>query len=217
MTRYVVVDTEATGLADDADIIEIAAVAEDKTFFHELIHTDKTIDFDAMGAHHITPAMLEDARPRNTVYQRVDSMINGRILVAHFAQFDKKFFPPHMEWICTYKCARHIFPDMDSYKNQTLRYALGVDVTDMPAEAGGLAHRALYDAWVTYKIFQVMLDEYSLDDLLTLTQKPVLLKKVGFGKHGGELWSEVPKSYLRWVTKQDFDEDVMYTANHYLE
>lgn len=40
-----------------------------------------------------------------------------------------------------------------------------------------------------------------------------------FGKHKGTLWSQVPRDYLDWVVnKSDFtDEDVLYTARHYLE
>jgi exodeoxyribonuclease X len=45
----------------------------------------------------------------------------------------------------------------------------------------------------------------------------LLLRRVGFGKHRGEPWSEVPSDYLSWVVgKPDMSEDVKFTAQHYL-
>jgi exodeoxyribonuclease X len=39
------------------------------------------------------------------------------------------------------------------------------------------------------------------------------LVNVGFGKHRGMKWTDVPGDYLDWmITKGDFNEDVMHTA-----
>jgi hypothetical protein len=81
-----------------------------------------------------------------------------------------------------------------------------------------MAHRSLYDAWVTSKLLERCM-EFSGEGLLELaelTKKPLLLNKVRFGKHRDELWSDVPKSYLRWVLSQDFDDDVKNTAEFHL-
>jgi uncharacterized protein (DUF3820 family) len=51
-----------------------------------------------------------------------------------------------------------------------------------------------------------------------LSSSPILFKKVGFGRHFGQLWSEVPRDYLRWILDQkDFDPDTRYTALHYFK
>ena len=47
---------------------------------------------------------------------------------------------------------------------------------------------------------------------------PALLAKVGFGKHRGKRWSEVPADYLQWLVKSDMDDrNVRATAKHYLK
>jgi DNA polymerase-3 subunit epsilon len=56
-----------------------------------------------------------------------------------------------------------------------------------------------------------LLQERTLDELLRLSTKAVVLKKVGFGKHFGRLWTEVPEDYLGWGARQDFDPDVKFT------
>jgi exodeoxyribonuclease X len=85
-------------------------------------------------------------------------------------------------------------------------------------------HRALPDALVTAVILDRMIDtlrsiytvEGAIDELVRLTITPVLLKKVRFGRHYDSLWSDVPRDYLWWILDQDFDEDVQYTARHWL-
>lgn len=216
-------DTETTGFDHQTNsLVEFAAVTEDRQVWaHSLLKPKHPISFGAMATHHITEDMVADAPEAegwlDTVFFRGD----GYGLVFHNAGFDTNFLPLWMrEWpvVCTWRCAMHLFPDAESHSNQSLRYELGLDVSDMPAEAGGLAHRALYDAWVTSHLYQRIREVSGLDfdGLAELTKKPVLLKKVRFGKHVGELWEDVPKSYLRWMLGQDFDEDTMHTARYYL-
>ena len=45
-----------------------------------------------------------------------------------------------------------------------------------------------------------------------LSTKAVVLRKVGFGKHFGSLWADVPLDYLEWCARQDFDPDVKFTV-----
>ena len=59
-----------------------------------------------------------------------------------------------------------------------------------------------------------LLTERSIEELLKLSKKAVVLKKVGFGKHFGMLWADVPGSYLEWASRQDFDPDIKFTVQH---
>lgn len=221
MRQVIVIDTETTGFdAATNSLVEFAAVLEDR-WFHSLVKPTTSISFGAMATHHITPDMVEDAPPLSDVLGAVISPDDDVVLVAHNAEFDKSFMPEELrekDWICTWRCALHIYPDAESHSNQSLRYELGLDVSDLPPEAGGMAHRALYDAWVTKKLYErIVLDsEKSLQELIELTKAPVLQKKVRFGKHANQLWSDVPKDYLRWVVRQDFDRDVLHTAEFHL-
>ena len=78
-------------------------------------------------------------------------------------------------------------------------------------------HRALYDIIVTREIFKALLVFRPLDELIHISNNPVLLTKVSFGKHKGSTWDKVDKGYLSWVVRQeDMNEDVRYTAEYYL-
>lgn len=205
----------------DDEVVEVAAVWQGiGRFEHSLIKPTKKIAFDAMAVHHITESMVHSAPD-------LDNVIEGwftpdgtdLVFAAHNAQFDKEFLPEWMRskpWICTYKCALHLFPDAVKHSNQSLRYELNLHVGDIPDAAGLLPHRALYDAWVTSKLLERMLRLKTTEQLIALTTTPVLLKKVAFGKHRGETWDQLPYGYLKWVTSQDFDDDVMYTADYHL-
>jgi exodeoxyribonuclease X len=65
---------------------------------------------------------------------------------------------------------------------------------------------------MTAHILCRLLAERSVDELLKLSTKAVVLKKVGFGKHRGQLWTDVPDSYLTWASGQDFEPDVKFTV-----
>ena len=111
--------------------------------------------------------------------------------------------------------ALSLFPDAPAHSNQVLRYWL--DLRDPPAEAGDLAHRALYDAWTTAFLFERFLEDLTVAQMVKISANPALLPRLGFGKHAGIPLSEVPKDYLVWIVGQDFDEDVRFTAQHYLD
>ena len=50
------------------------------------------------------------------------------------------------------------------------------------------------------------------DRLLELTRQPALLRRVPFGKHRSQLWSEVPPNCLDWAAWQDWDNsDLAHT------
>jgi exodeoxyribonuclease X len=220
MTNIWTIDTETTGFDPLTNsVVEFATVDKIGDYHHSLIKPEHKISFGAMATHHITEEMVADAPTLESVIDYCCGPEDDIVFAAHNAAFDKAFLPKWMQekpWICTYRLAMHLLPDAESHKNMSLAYEFGLDWSDMPAEAGVLAHRALYDAWVTQKLLEFLAKDRSVEELIYLSTAPILLKKVGFGKHFGELWSEVPQSYLSWITKQDFDGDVLHTARHYM-
>ena len=52
---------------------------------------------------------------------------------------------------------------------------------------------------MTAHILARLLAERAVDELVELSKAPVLLRKVSFGKHYGESWSDVPTDYLDWI------------------
>ena len=147
------------------------------------------------------------------------------LYAAHNADFDRgfigSFLSQDVPWLCTWRCALHLFPEAQSHSNQALRYTLrGVDEDvkeSMPL--GASPHRALYDATTTAFLLQRMLLDHTIEELLALQEQPVLQRTVRFGKHRGVPWDSVPIDYCKWILRADppFDRDVQHTARHYLE
>jgi exodeoxyribonuclease X len=154
-------------------------------------------------------------------------MLDADYLVAHQASFERQWLDPLLHaareylahdstftmprWICTKKCARHVWPDLPSHSNQVLRYALPIagctdDELDPP-------HRALPDALVTSRVLEALLSHLSLEEMADITARPQAFKRLPFGKHKGEPVSTVPAGYLKWmIDSGERDPDMIHTA-----
>lgn len=223
----VTIDTETTGIDPAVDkIVELAAVWDDpqdgRWEISELCNPGIDIPAPAMAVHHITDEMVSLSEPPEIVLNDLLLQIGSEdlVFVAHNAEFDKGMVGAiykklkEKPWICTWRCAMHLWPDAPSHSNQALRYWLHLS----PVVPEGLyPHRALYDTIVTRALLDKMLETHTLEQLIELTNTPVLIKTVRFGKHRGMLWEDVPRDYLSWVARQsDMDEDVRHTAKHWL-
>ncbi len=80
------------------------------------------------------------------------------------------------------------------------------------------SHRALPDAYVTAHLLRRLLDERTVDQLLTISRYPALLRKMNFGKHKGMSFADAPADYLEWIRdKSDMNEDTKFTAKYWLQ
>ncbi len=147
------------------------------------------------------------------------------ILVAHNVKFDagmleREGIQPD-KTICTVKLARHLDPEgkIPKYNLQYLRYFLGINIK-------ATAHDALGDILVLEKLFERLLvkmkentDAGTVEDkMIEISNNPVLLSRMYFGKHKGLHFRDIPKDYLQWLSKQDnLDEDMRYTVENYLK
>jgi len=220
-----VIDFETTGMTATDEPVEVgwSDLRFDRPtlnssvshYASELINPGRPIPPEAMAVHHITDAMVKDAPKKAGVFAEVFTD-EPDYFAAHNARFDRQFAPKTRQpWVCTYKASYRLWPNAAGHSNQYLRYWLGLDVglahTDLP-------HRAGPDALVTAQLLRLMLARgMRVTDAAEWTEQPVLLYRVSFGKHAGALWEEVPLDYLQWMTtKGDFDEDAMFTAQHWL-
>jgi len=238
-----VIDTETSGLSPAAGhaVVELAAVAltcDDQTWhlghhpFSTLVAPGRRLSPEAQAVHHLRDEELRSAPHLPQAIAQLkqhfsvkDLPVPQRFLAAHNAAFDRSFLEghlPHARWLCTMRCARHLFPNSPGYSNQVLRYYLGLDAAvraALPSQSLQ-PHRAMYDAITTAVLLRHMLATHTLADLLALQDRPVLQRKVRFGKYRGQEWSAVPKDYLQYVLRQNgpggFDADIMHTANYYL-
>jgi exodeoxyribonuclease X len=223
--EVVVLDTETTGDGPEDEMIELGLVHLGESFEitgwgSSLVRSDVMMKPEARAAHHIHPEDVAKAPPVEEVLGRLWARSTTHV-VAHNAPFDRMYVAKavagaeDLQWICTWRCARHLWQNAPKFSNQCLRYWIGISC-EPPDEH---PHRALYDAWVTAHIFQHMLRYEPIDRLVELSTRPVLLQRVTFGKHKGLTWQELARSnrdYIRWILKQeDFDEDTEYTARYW--
>lgn len=152
--------------------------------------------------------------------------------------------PEHDEggWIAVHR-GRHLWPTLDRYGNQYLRYLHKLDIHQSIRSRP--MHRAYPDAFVTACLLKFELSVMeelkpeieTIEQLIDWISNPFLLHRITFGKYGpkgtenpgpkGRLWSDVPTGYLEWLSEQwekslrkgekvDADADTMFTVRHYL-
>lgn len=227
--RLRVIDYETTGVPEDAgaEVIELAYVDVDPV---ALSITDRWQSFakpvgpippQVKAVHHI---LEEDVAGAPAIRELWPLLFQGcapqDILVAHNAAFEQHFHKGDgRAWIDTYKCALVVWPDAPAHSNQVLRYWLKLDhATGFDRAAAMPPHRALPDAYVTAHVLIRLLQESTIEEMVGISAAPVLLRRIGFGKHRGLLFSEAPADYLRWIVdKAEFDADVTATARYWLD
>lgn len=239
MSTILAVDTETANVG--GGICEVAYVAVCTThlkitgYAHSLINPQQDFDAVCRAAHHIRPD--EVANSPTLADWMGDNFPSDRLIAAHNAAFDKEHLgetTPEGKhaYLCTWRLAQHLYPDAPRFTNQILRYYLDLDVSDMPEEAGGIVHRALYDTWCTAKMVLRMLEdcaplakegETPVQTLERLSNTPVVQVNFMFGnKHRGKTWEQVARedrSYLYFMRDKckDLDESTKHTLGIWLD
>ena len=224
--RYLIIDTETTGLVAETDrVVELAAHSVDLAtgtvtpVFDQLINPGRPIPPEASAIHHLVDADVASAPPMEQVWADFAPVLAQHdALVAHNAHFDRGFLPPTAEpWICTLRLARHLWPEAPQHTNQVLRYWLGLQV-DAPHP-----HRALDDTRVTAALFQALAPALARtvqlstpDDVERWAERLIAFPKVPLGKYKDESWTAVPADYLRWALKNWEDPDLLWNVRRAL-
>lgn len=220
-----VIDLETTGTdpEEGAEIIEIAGVdvllengqGQIIKAQSSFVRPENPIPPETSAIHHIIDDDVKGAMPWSMV--RMD-YVGADAYCAHNAKFERSFVDPLRKsdkpWICTYKLAMACFPDAPTHSNQGLRYLWGIH--DIPGWATraelNQAHRALPDTLVTAMHLIEFAKRYSFEEMVRISNSPILLSKIRFGKYAGERWSDLPDDYLSWMSdKGGWDEDVAHT------
>lgn len=231
--RIFVVDCETDNKdAAQAAPVEIAAlelVVRDgqlrrRALSSTLVNPGRAIDVRAMAVHHITDAMVKNAPSIDEAFGWLDSHVPwDALVVAHHAEYDLAVLTVLKErrWLCTERLAHHLYPDAPAFKNDVLRYWLGLkcDTSGLPS------HRAPTDVVVTGALLAKEISGYStlipgelgvdveVDALCEFAAKPYLWQRMPFGKHRDSLISEVPQSYFTWAFDNisDLSDDLRHT------
>lgn len=177
MKRAIYFDTETTGTRPESDrIIELAAYDPVyKRTFEQLINPGIAIPQDAMNIHQISDSMVKDAPTFKEAMEEFLLFCEGDIaLVAHnLINFDLPFLeaecrraqiqlPNDWAYIDSLIWARRYRKDLPRHSLQFLRKIYGI-----PANQ---AHRALNDVVVLHEIFQLMIDDLRIDQVLALLE-----------------------------------------------
>ena len=90
-SNYVVIDTETTGLTENAEIIEIAIVnMRGEVLLNTLVKPTQPIPPEVTDINHITDEMVADAPTWTEVYSRVKNIIAGRKWLAWNSSFNAR-------------------------------------------------------------------------------------------------------------------------------
>lgn len=234
-----VIDTETTGLDPaSASICEVAYqdMLPDGSYleqFQSLIDPLMPIPPEASAVHHLTDddvrgkPMWSAIKPKCAVFSgqmNVEEFTANfePVYVAHNAEFDAKFTQLQGRWLCTYRLAKHLWPDAPGHKNDVLRYWLKLEV-DTPKDTA--SHRAMADVMVTAALLKRALvevrerwkDVETIDQLIRKVSGPCLLKIVPFKSANGVEFRHAEWSLLRWIIdRQAGGEDVVYSAEQEL-
>lgn len=216
-TRFVVADTETTGLDPETDkVIELAmrnwSVDPSMKWpdrYESLFDPKVKIPPVAMATHHITNAMLEGSPSLESEEEKIVAFVGDAPLIAYNASFDCSMMACLQDkvWIDVQRLAMHVwhlgqenadgFPLM-SFKQQELRYWLGY------YEVDGDAHRADADIQVTGLVWnagiQHLLDQGLPDDyevFLAYLSSPIQHKTIPFGPFSRKRPDELELDQIR--------------------
>ena len=209
--KLLFIDTETTGLNEEDRVFQVA-YEFDGVEYNELFKPVIPICIEAMETTHFTNNDVAD-KPVFTdseMEKHLEEIFanSENIFIAHNAKFDVKMLEKENlkvgPVIDTLKIAQFLDPHakLGAYRLQYLRYALDLEVKNAQA------HDALGDIRVLKALFvrlyeKMLVDsnpEEVIEKMVKISSEPVLIKKINFGKHKGNLVSDVAatdKGYLQ--------------------
>ena len=222
-------DTETTGVEEEDRICQLAYKTDQGHQVNELFKPPLPIKIGAMAIHHVTEKMVA-SKPAFANSQAQANLMQlleapNSLVVAHNAEYDLGMLVKEgiqvPRYICTLKLSRSldINGEMESHKLQYLRYYYGMEIDAQ-------AHDAWGDVLVLEKLFVLLWQKFNeifftpeeiYNEMIRITLNPVLIPKIVFGKHKGLYFRDLPKDYLQWIVGQDFNKDVLYTAQYWLQ
>jgi DNA polymerase III epsilon subunit family exonuclease len=223
---FAVVDVETTGTDPSIDaVVEVAVLRMrgGKTIdrFSSLVNPGRPIPARAAAIHHISDEMVAEKPTLVELTPILRERTDDSVIVAHNAPFDLSFLPmlAGRPAVCTLRLARHLVPELPTFRLQALRDSLHLPSASSPADA----HRAFADTDLTATLFLELLARYSercrgsddLDALIALSAAPIAYRSFPFGKHRNVNLDAVPPDYLEWILRTEnppFDRDIRYSA-----
>lgn len=207
------IDVETTGFPPNAGVCEIGWT--DVTISENGFHIGETVSFltnpgmpigaKAQEVHGISDAMVAGAEPYALGFKR--AMEGADAFCAHNAEFEQNWFSGGGKpFLCSYKIALVLSPDVPNHKNGTLPGHLGLELD--PERCQPL-HRAGPDTYITANLLAHYLNIASLSDLIAISAGARRITKMPFGKHAGVAIANLPTDYMRWAVDNLSAKDVV--------
>ncbi|EPI9076012.1 3'-5' exonuclease [Yersinia enterocolitica] len=169
--NYLILDTETTGLGDDAEIIEISIIdCTGKILLDTLVKPLKAIPAAATAIHGITNEMVADAPTWRDIHYQFMVLTNDRTLLIYNALFDSRLiFQTVAASNCQLSGKKYIFDAecvMESYaeyygqrdqkRNKFKWQRLSNAAEQQDVVTDGTPHRALADCKTTLGVIRAM-------------------------------------------------------------
>lgn len=207
--RYHVLDTETASLT--GGVAEIAWLVIDKDLnIHDQqchrVNPGRPIEPGAQEIHGISDADVAHCPPLSEIAKLLPENIT---VIGHNCSFDVRMIKGDIsvgDSLCTLSLSRQFIKGTLNHKLPTLKQALGLSEQ--------ASHTALGDCLTVLDLLKVILplSGRSLDQLISVANKPKIIHRITFGKHKGQLINTLPPSYRRWFLEQkDIDKDLRYT------
>jgi len=203
--RYIVFDTETTGIDPDRQAVEFAMLEINENLevvgeASSLLNVTVPISAEAQAVHGISHEMLKDCLfVEEWVEQNLGGPLEGDVvLIGHRVDFDKPLFAPFgnvVHTLDTLTYAFEYFPEAPNKKLDTLKECLGLP-------GGGLSHRAMADALTCHQLLG-KIKEVTGRSLHELATTPFTVHYCPWGKHAGTLLVELPRGYRQWMLGLD--------------
>jgi DNA polymerase-3 subunit epsilon len=128
--RYVILDTETTGVTSFDEVIQIGVIDPLGTVLLDHLvkpARKKQISSEAMAIHRITMAMLANKPLYSQIAGMLESVVRGRTVITYNAEFDRRLlmqsaefaggFVPPEPWECAMLQYSQFVGDWDTYRN----------------------------------------------------------------------------------------------------
>lgn len=162
-----ILDTETTGLDDQAEIVELAVVAcSGETLLQTLVKPTRPIPPGVTEIHGITDAMVADAPDWPEVQAKLLQILEGRQLVIWHADYDLRLIEqsaashgieaPALEAECAQSVYKHFWQEPGEDPGSVRRQRLTKAAAQQGVEITGQEHRAEVDCLTTRGVILAM-------------------------------------------------------------
>ena len=238
------IDTETTWIEQEDVIIQLWLINEVDWKVIQRINSffsnwERKISLKSKATHGILEDSIKNFpifSPLTPEYKLINNLSRTTIFVGHNIQFDigmlAKSWLKIDRYIDTLQVAKHLMQDEEdefenSYRQEILKYYLMEKWIVFPDVK---AHDAMGDTQIVEVIFGYLFEltkntfalgknEEAIDKMLELTQTPILLKKIRFGKHRWQTFEQIAQndpSYLQWLAWTTDDENIRFTCERWI-